>query len=85
MAAERRDSSKIEKLKRRPQSTYACDVRRILLCKQWFYDDISYDDHRILGHDVCTGIYDSVVFITFLIVYHLRVYTCIYLRLYKYM
>ena len=43
------DGSKIS------QSTYACDVCRVLLCKRCFYDETRYD-HRTLGH-----VYDSVV------------------------
>ena len=31
-----------------PQTTYACDVCRVLLCKQCFYDSNRYD-HRTLG------------------------------------
>ena len=38
-----------------PQSTYACDVCRVLLCRKCFYDDTRYD-HRTLGN-----VYDSVV------------------------
>ena len=44
-----RDGSRI------PQSTYACDVFRVLLCKQCFYDETRYD-HLTLGH-----VYDTVV------------------------
>ena len=75
---------KIEKLKRRSQSTYTCDVRCVLLCKQWFYDDIRYNHHHILGH---VYVYDSVVFIQ--CIYQILIsisyyqYTCI--CLYKYM
>ena len=43
-----RDGSKI------PQSTRACDVCRVLLCKRCFYDETRCD-HRTLGR-VCDSI-----------------------------